>query len=1536
MTMLDADQPQQPMPPAAPKKTSLLTKLLWAIGVVLLGLCIAIAVMVSTDKGSRFLLDRVLSTQSLIEYQYESGNIVQGIILKQVKVNLTDLSISADRADVALGWRAILNKEIHLSRADLSNLKIHNTAPPSDEPFKYAPIELPFVLRIDHAQLDQLAIQSGESAPFIMKDIDIKDVLWKGTELNFVDGQLDLDFLTVKGATGSMHFNDKYPIHAKAIVNIPALNDSLNLHDLNVAVRGSLDQLKIGTATYTPDLLTAWALVSPLRPNVPMQGELILKNYKWPLLTEQELYSEDGRVKFQGDIEKLNLALNTDLSAADIPKGQYTANLNTDLVNQLNIEKFDGQLLGGNINLAGLVSWKDDVHWDIKGRLDRLNPKDEIIPQVVRDFLPESIDAAIQSKGALKDGMQVDATVDFDRFETWGLSLKQAATPVTAQSKETLKESNKQNSKETLEVSHKDSGQPTAAPMYMDVSWTGIDRAMPYIGWLNSRSGQVNLVLKDNQQDIDLKTTVASHENGTLPAGDYVAKIQLKDQNLIVPSFSLSHGASVLTGQAKVELPDEKRQLKWQAQLDAKNFNPQSVSAEAPVNLINGQVKAHGYALPNQQIIEVDHVDLIGQMAGQAQAETVHLKGKSTAALLFQPEKEGGGFKSYAVLYDGSLNASQLQQGDGRLKIKVAGTTDHVKINQFEHDGVAGRILANGMLNFKQGLTWDISSSLIRFKPQYFASSVRGEISGNVKSQGHWSESNKRISIQDLNLAGTINQKVLRGQGNLSLVMNNNEKGLLPQQFEANNLFLSYANNRIQATGNAQNLALKVDAPALNQIYAGMRGRAYGYLNLKAQPRLSASANLIVDDFRLNDIRVKKLSLIGEVPTSDQVPSSIKAQLDSLRMGGREIQYAAATLTGTHKSHLLQLQGWNYYSKFYVQFAGGFNANNDWLGQIQKGEFDSVRSHLFQNNNAAIIFNQAKSTLYVGEHCWASKESKLCFDQPINVSAKRGNVSFVTSNLDLKDFEAFMPEGFAMTGKVNGYAKAAWAENSKPKIDAKLITRDGVIGLAAADPDDAASTLNYDEASVIAKSVQDKLLLRVDLKTPEIGTGFASVLINPYSEAKNMQGEVAFNNVQLKMLKPFIADVRKMDGQLSLAGKINGTLSQPLFDGEMRLKNGSIEMMSVPVNLTNIQLYSSIRRNNASLKGAFNSGSGIGKLDGEIDWRDDPRIILNLKGDKLILRQAQMVTAQVNTDIHLEAYPMRKRIVVNGDVDIPRALINMPESSPSTVNVSPDVRIVRQGDDQLLLLKAAQPWDVRADLNVNLGSQVIFQGFDSRIPLIGRLKLTQRGLDTAMRATGAIGVSRQVKIEAYGQSLDLTRAIARFNGPLSNPTLDVETRKAISGSTLGIRVTGTASSPNIIIYNDAGLSEQEALNALLTGRINEGSSGLSSTEGFKSDVNNTIAAAGISLGLGGTRAFTNQIGRNLGLSGLALDAQGTGDDTQVSLTGYITPDLFIRYGVGVFTPVNKLTMRYQVNKRLYLEASESVEKAIDLFYNWRF
>ena len=134
----------------------------------------------------------------------------------------------------------------------------------------------------------------------------------------------------------------------------------------------------------------------------------------------------------------------------------------------------------------------------------------------------------------------------------------------------------------------------------------------------------------------------------------YQAKLNLNKNILNVPSFNYSANAQAgsLSGNARIELPQEKRQLKWTAILNAKNLNTQSIAAASPVDRLNGQVKANGYAQPNQQIIKLNSVDLTGRLAEQN--ETVRLTGNSTIALLFHNEKAGGGFKGYAVNYDGA------------------------------------------------------------------------------------------------------------------------------------------------------------------------------------------------------------------------------------------------------------------------------------------------------------------------------------------------------------------------------------------------------------------------------------------------------------------------------------------------------------------------------------------------------------------------------------------------------------------------------------------------------------------------------------------------------------------------------------------------------------------------------------------------------------------------------------------------------------------------------------------------------------------
>lgn len=82
--------------------------------------------------------------------------------------------------------------------------------------------------------------------------------------------------------------------------------------------------------------------------------------------------------------------------------------------------------------------------------------------------------------------------------------------------------------------------------------------------------------------------------------------------------------------------------------------------------------------------------------------------------------------------------------------------------------------------------------------------------------------------------------------------------------------------------------------------------------------------------------------------------------------------------------------------------------------------------------------------------------------------------------------------------------------------------------------------------------------------------------------------------------------------------------------------------------------------------------------------------------------------------------------------------------------------------------------------------------------------------------------------------------------------------------------------------------------------------------------------------------LVGKIGETFGISDLALDTQGVGDKSQVVVSGKITNDLQVKYGVGIFDSLATLTLRYRLMPRLYLEAVSGVNQAIDLLYQFEF
>jgi len=93
-----------------------------------------------------------------------------------------------------------------------------------------------------------------------------------------------------------------------------------------------------------------------------------------------------------------------------------------------------------------------------------------------------------------------------------------------------------------------------------------------------------------------------------------------------------------------------------------------------------------------------------------------------------------------------------------------------------------------------------------------------------------------------------------------------------------------------------------------------------------------------------------------------------------------------------------------------------------------------------------------------------------------------------------------------------------------------------------------------------------------------------------------------------------------------------------------------------------------------------------------------------------------------------------------------------------------------------------------------------------------------------------------------------------------------------------------------------------------------------------------VGAAALSLGLARTNDLTRGIGEVFGVKDLTLEAEGSGDEASVVASGYLTEDLSVRYGVGVFEPVTTVALRYDLGRYFYLEAASGLAASLDIFY----
>jgi translocation and assembly module TamB len=382
---------------------------------------------------------------------------------------------------------------------------------------------------------------------------------------------------------------------------------------------------------------------------------------------------------------------------------------------------------------------------------------------------------------------------------------------------------------------------------------------------------------------------------------------------------------------------------------------------------------------------------------------------------------------------------------------------------------------------------------------------------------------------------------------------------------------------------------------------------------------------------------------------------------------------------------------------------------------------------------------------------------------------------------------------------------------------------------------------------------------------------------------------------------------------------------KPKVDGYFHV--GEIEAMGdiTPVELKSGDIQLNFAGYEAKLDASVSTTEGQLQITGDADWNDLEQWRTNLAifADELKVEVPPIVKVTVKPDIKVAIKP--GLIKLDGNVDLPWGRILVSQLPESAVSVSSDEVIL---DENLQPVEASTgiPFDLQSNIKINIGDDFQLAAFGLKGSLVGDLNVTQE-----KKGPFIIGEINIVdgSYRSFGQDLIIDEGKILFNGPADQPYVSIKAIRNPDNTeddvVAGIQVTGPADEPEIAIFSDPAMPQANALSYILKGQDIDGESG--------GDAMTTVLI-GISLARSGK--VVGEIGEAFGVQDLQLDTAGSGDESQVTVSGYILPGLQVKYGIGIFDSIGEFTLRYRIMKDLYLEAVSGSDNAVDFLYQFQF
>ena len=685
---------------------------------------------------------------------------------------------------------------------------------------------------------------------------------------------------------------------------------------------------------------------------------------------------------------------------------------------------------------------------------------------------------------------------------------------------------------------------------------------------------------------------------------------------------------------------------------------------------------------------------------------------------------------------------------------------------------------------------------------------------------------------------------------------------------------LTHGTTQVDANGEIDSqiaLDFKVDSPDLGTLLpelAGAISMTGSLSGTKDAPLLNASGSADNVAYAENSLSSLRFSIDGGLATN--ALSSLSVEAAGIAAGGQQISSVKLSGEGAQASHTVVLSANTDQGDLTTQLDGSYQGDT-WDGTLSSLSLkNTLAGNWALREPTAIIANAEKADT-----------SNLCLDNSDNfgslcvsgnwLAAGDSKAELSISGLSPELASAYMPGGLVVQTKLNGDVTASLGADGDANADVKLMLDPGKLTL---DSDAESIEIGLEQTTIDATLRGNDVTLDLATALTELGKLAVQASVSDPAGAGRLAGSLNTDFPDLTLISAFAPQIQQVSGSLSSSLSLGGTLQNPQIEGELALLDFSGEIPETAMLIEDTQLtVKGIPDGTLLIDGASRSGDGQLDIKGNIN-PSTQALNLEINGDQYQVANTALMQAVVSPQL---AIAMDKAgMQVDGKVTIPSAYINANGGNEGikTVSSSSDVVFVSEEGEQA----SAPASPLSLDVEVVLGDSIEVEAGDFRGRLEGSLRVQQTP-ELAPRGTGTINVLNGDYV-IYGQELNMERGSILFSGgPVDNPTLDMEVARNVQEYEVvaGARIQGTAQAPILELYSEPTMPDSSILSFILLGQP---------------------PAGGASYTLG----------------------------------KYLTPDLYVSYGIGLFDAINTFNMRYSLTEKLALEAASGSGSSADLIY----